>query len=185
MIIAAIGCGSAPKKAVEPAKPPAIPPGLSSTKTGPIEIERRAENQRRQWFVSAKSSDLEMSKEGKLQGTMKGVTGQLYENDAVVSRFRASEAYADQDKNVLDLTSQVVVTAEKQGLVLKADKVSWLPSRRLIEASGNVSLDGKEYTVGPFDRLLATPDLKKVGTPDTFGTPKTPGIKTARTPQPK
>lgn len=100
---------------------------------------------------------------------MREVSGQLFQKDAVASKFQASEAYADQEKNVLKLSNKVVITAEKQGLSLSADKVAWLPERQLIEASGHVMLDGRDYSAGPFDRLLATPDLKKAGTPDTFG----------------
>jgi hypothetical protein len=55
---------------------------------------------------------------------------------------------------------------------MTALKLKWMPERKLIEASGHVMLESSDYIVGPFESILATPDLKKFGTPDTFGNPK-------------
>lgn len=169
----AAGCGNRETKAPsEGGKDIPIPPELTKASTGPVSVERRGDDQSLQWTVRAESSNLELNSPNKLAGNLNKVTGCLYQKGVIASKFSADLANADQAKNKLDLSGQVVLNAEKEGLKMTALKLKWVPERKLIEASGHVMLESSDYIVGPFESILATPDLKKFGTPDTFGNPK-------------
>ncbi len=120
------------------------------------------------WTVRSVASTLRIDKTGAGSAWMVGVGGDLFEGNKVASRFRSEEGKADQDSKVLTLVGGVSVTAEKEGLQLKADKITYKQAAGHIEAEGAVTVSSSEYEIGPFEKLWATPDLTKVGTPDAF-----------------
>jgi len=139
-------------------------------------LERRSDSGELHWRIEAKASQIEIDPESRVEGELKNVEGTLYEKGQVASTFTATEASANQQNSHLELRGEVKVLGHKDGLVLKAQRVRWLPERQLIEASGRVMLENASFTVGPFPRLLSTPDLKQTGTPDVFST-QAKGIK--------
>jgi hypothetical protein len=46
--------------------------------------------------------------------------------------------------------------------------VVYSEARRRFEASGSVTVSSGEVRIGPFAQIYATPDLKRVATPDRF-----------------
>ena len=67
------------------------------------------------------------------------------------------------------LSGKVRVTSEKDDVYLLADKVTYDEKLALIIAEGNVTVNSDAWLSGPYDRLVATPGLERVGTPDRFG----------------
>lgn len=166
--LALAGCGpSAPKKAEKGTEPP--PPAvLRKASTGPVKIEQRDDRRRLVWSVDAKESQLSYGGENTMRGTLEGVSGTLYRDGAPASRFTADRGSADQATRRLDLEGRVRVTAEGRGAVLTADRLRWIDARQVVEAEGDVRVVTQDYEIGPIPRLWATPDLRDVGTPETF-----------------
>lgn len=160
------GCGSKQAPEAEAVAEEAPEPRFAAS--GPLELTARGENQDRLWTVRAKSSTMAFQGEGALSGTLDDVEGELFDADAVVSRFTALTGEANQAKRELELKGDVVVIADEEQAKLTADVVRWVEAEGLIEATGGVEVASPEYRAGPFAKLWATPDLKDVGTPDMF-----------------
>ena len=47
----------------------------------------------------------------------------------------------------------------------------WDGSAGLIEASGDVTFESESARLGTFEKVMATPDLKQIATPDMFKKP--------------
>ncbi|MBS1704697.1 MAG: LPS export ABC transporter periplasmic protein LptC [Armatimonadetes bacterium] len=167
-----IGCGSGPSgqkaETSTSAKPNAPQEPERAVASGKVEMVQRDEQREPQWAVKAQSAELNFDSEKKASGNLQGVSGDLYDKGKVVSTFKSNAGDVDQKQSVLNLRGQVVVQSKEQDAVLTADSVKWLAKLRLVKAEGAVQVIGKGYKMGPFPALLATPDLKKVGTPDRF-----------------
>lgn len=146
-------------------------PPKQLAQTSKLEIVSRNEKRQRNWKVVAKSSELSYGADSKLGGSLKGLTGELFQDDVLVSKLRADEGIAEQENERLELTGNVEITEVKQGTRLTANKVSRLRTG-IIEASGNVWVKGRDGSIGPAEKIWATPDLMQIGTPDRFKMPK-------------
>lgn len=94
--------------------------------------------------------------------------GELYEDGNVASHFESPKGTIIDPKTVLSLTGGVTVTSEMYDIVLTADKVVWHKDSRIIEAVGNVWIKGPSFNSGPSPKLVTTPKLQRIGTPDRF-----------------
>lgn len=99
---------------------------------------------------------------------MNDVTGVIYENGEAVSEFRASEAVASKEDNVLLLSGEVTVTSKKPDGTLSCAEVRYDGEKRRIEATGNVRMDSGLYSAKGFERVYARPDLTMIATPEWF-----------------
>lgn len=137
--------------------------------TGPTSIERRNEKGQVAWIVRGESSRVRFSADGDLGGEIANVEGQMFAAGKAANRFRAKAGRADQDRNRLVLVGEVRIEDLARGAILTADRVVYDGAKEQIEASGTVKVLSESYSMGPFETLLATPDLSDIGTPDRFG----------------
>lgn len=165
IVLGVMGCGA--KAQDKPAPPePRKPEPTRALQTGPVEITQKNDQQQTSWTIRGESSRVQIAE--KASGDLDNVSGTIYTKAKPSATFTASHGAANQTSNLLALDGEVVLVAKDPESTLKADHVKWLPERELIEATGNVTVVTKDYRLGPFKKLLATPDLKKVGTPDQF-----------------
>lgn len=128
------------------------------------------------WEVTSAATTMVIGEAGSNQVTLVGVAGKFYKVvegkpdkvSELASTFKSETGHADQVLKVLVLEGKVRVTDEKQGLLLMADKITYRQDSERIEAEGHVTVSSSAYEAGEFDKLWATPDLRKVGTPDAF-----------------
>lgn len=164
--LAICGCGPGPTPtAAAPSEPEKDARRL---RTGPVEVVVKDEDGRVSWTMQADDSRLVIPESGAMTSMAESVTGQVYEGGKVSSRYTARAGTADQGQKTAVLTGSVEVTHESTGRVLRAARVVYSEARRRFEASGSVTVSSGEVRIGPFAQLYATPDLKRVGTPDRF-----------------
>lgn len=122
--------------------------------------------------IAWKSAQAEGSGSSDFTASAKGVSGSLFDKGTLVSRFTADRASIDRKAQLLLVQGNVRVVSARPGplfgSVLTCSEIKYTDARRLIEASGNVKMDGPQYSIGPFEKLVAAPDLSRVGTPDAF-----------------
>lgn len=164
--LALSGCGPGPS----PMKAAAPKPEKDARRlrTGPVEVVVKDDEGRVSWTMQAEDSRLVIPDSGAMTSMAEAVTGAVYEAGKVSSRYTAEAGTADQGKKTAVLTGAVEVTHESTGRVLRAARVVYSEARRRFEASGSVTVSSGEVRIGPFAQLYATPDLKRVGTPDRF-----------------
>ncbi len=122
----------------------------------------------RLYTVAWKSAALTLAKSGIQEGRMNGVSGTVYEDGKPKSTYSAETGYARKASGDLRLEGRVVVKSPRYGSTLTARKLEWLPDVKRYRASGDVRVSGDWGVMGPADVLLATSDLKIVGTPENF-----------------
>lgn len=120
------------------------------------------------YTVTWKSSALELAREGIREGKMNDVGGTVYEEEKAKSTFTADTGYAKKETQTLFLEGRVVVKSPQYRSTLRAKKLEWLPDVKRYKATGNVTVDGPWGQIGPADELLASSDLKTIGTPKAF-----------------
>lgn len=121
------------------------------------------------WTMEAQKSSVKLEGEERSLAQVSAVQGQLLKGDVVESRFLADSGEADTATGRLVLSGKVKVTSERDSIYLTADKVTYDEKLALIIAEGNVKVNSEAWVSGPYDRLVATPGLERVGTPDRFG----------------
>ena len=137
--------------------------------TGQIEISARDERGRVAWVIRAKSGRTSVGVEGGIgPAQLSDVEGEVYDNEAVASRFSAERASADKATRRLDLDGTVRVFAVKEAVTLTADRVRWMDAKGLVEAVGNVRFSSDVWSLGPFQVQWASKDLATIGSPDQF-----------------
>lgn len=99
---------------------------------------------------------------------MQGVTGTIYRDGQAASTFEANEGHASKGSGVLVLRVHVVVHSKDPVATMTCDELIWDPTKGFLRAKGAVRLENPGYTLGEFQELLATPDLRSISTPDTF-----------------
>lgn len=149
-----------PKEAANPDVTP------RAVRTGEGELVQKSEELRTLWTATYKSAEAAVNEQGRLSGTLFGVQGELYQGGKVASRFEATEAEADQGANTLVLQKNVTVRAEESKATLTADRVEWLESKGVIQATGNVTIEDGFGVLRSDSPMWVTPDLKHFGTPD-------------------
>lgn len=123
---------------------------------------------------------------GPSSGRLEKVSGELYRDGKLASRFTADAGYANQAKEELRLEGRVRVVSEtaldpkqadkeRSQATLTCDRVLWKTADKLLKAYGGVKIDFKVLqagkpekaggTMGPMDELWCLPDLAKAGTP--------------------
>ena len=162
-----VGCGGGAKgpSAREDAEPP---PVVRDVVVEAAEVTRRDDKQRVVWTARSAGATLRSQDDKAFGGEFDQVSGRLFTEGKAVSEFAADRGLAERESERLRLSGRVRVTSTKPPATLTAREVLWRPERGLIEALGDVRIQTPEYDAGPFERLWATPDLRRFGTPDTF-----------------
>lgn len=160
------GAGNAaPNSPAEPKKPEPAP--LNVATTGGSADKRDEKSGKRLYSIAWKTALITLGPKGLQEGTMNAVTGTIYQEEKPKSTFSAETGYAKKETKTLRLERRVTVRSTTSKLVLTAEKLEWLPDVKRLRASGNVLVtDGSTAMRAPV--LDATPDLRKVGTPDAF-----------------
>ncbi|MBX3118478.1 MAG: LPS export ABC transporter periplasmic protein LptC [Fimbriimonadaceae bacterium] len=150
------------------------PPESRRINSGPGNMTRSSETNRgtKLWHIEWQSVQLALSDDQAMGGSMKTVTGIMYKDGADASTFDAEGADADKETNTLKLWGKVTVRSKEHQATLTCEKLTWHADRGVLEASGVVTVVYKDYTLGPFERLLCSPELQYVSTPDLFKEPK-------------
>jgi hypothetical protein len=163
-------------------------PEVQHVKTHGAEGTRYSDEKVRRalWTVAWESANLTYGEDLGFYGTADRVHGTLYKDGVAASRFKSDTADIQKDTNILTLKGHVSVerlepegrTGHKDGASSKESRAEgrmfcetlvWYPERGLGEAKGKVRFETDDYTMGPFDTLLFSPELKAGGTPQMFG----------------
>jgi len=99
---------------------------------------------------------------------MNGVTGEIYQHIQTSSTFQAKQGQGDQVNQRLTLNGSVQVTSKDPAITLTCDRMVYDGKTKIIKAIGNVRVMGTMSTEDTIKELWATPDLKKIATPDMF-----------------
>ncbi|MBL8087296.1 MAG: hypothetical protein JNM85_04395 [Chthonomonas sp.] len=165
------GCGAkptAPKPEVKPESSATASEPARKVNTGAGAMTQTSPEGKSLWTVKWSTGGVSLDGEGRAAGQFDQVTGSLYQDGTEGSTFSAPKAVADQKAGVLSLSPGVHIKQVGGDLALSADSVRYLDAYQLIEARGNVRIVSKSYNVGPLPAMLATADMRRVGTPDVF-----------------
>ena len=99
---------------------------------------------------------------------MKGVTGEIYNDKGVACKFKSDRGAANNLTKTLTLIDRVQVDSGDPKATLQCDRLIYDGNRKFLKAQGHVMATGTMRTVGTIDEVWATPDLKKIATPDMF-----------------
>lgn len=187
--VSLIGCSG---KKPEPPKPAETPkqedPTASRISTGGIEVLSRDKKRIAVWNAISEKATVDIAESGAVRAAMTGVTGTIYKivetkKDGNVTqtsvpgaKFKADGGQADQKTQELILKPNVELTelidpkADERVNpgILKATKLEWLPTIKMIQLSGNVRFNGRGLVVNSLDTVWVTPDMKQIGTPNSF-----------------
>ncbi len=176
------GCGSGGST---PAKKPADVPKKDEIAqrigTGGIEVTSRDEKRTEVWQANAKKATVDIAKSGAIRAAMTGVSGTIFDEGKAAADFSADRGQADQASQELSLRENVelteIVTVKSPGnqedppIVpgkIVGKTLDWLPTIKMIQVQGAVTFKGRGLRVGPLASVWVTPDMKQVGTPDSF-----------------
>jgi hypothetical protein len=161
------------KKGAKPKEKP-TPTGVVNSLGGSSDIYSTGAKRVELWTVSWQQMAVKLGKDGVSEGRMHGVHATIYRGSGdgvTVSSEYGSGDKLDSKHKMLELTGNVTVRSKDKKSVLTCNSLRYDPSTRLLYASGNVLFKNPVGSIGTFSQLLATSDLKKVGTPDEFNLP--------------
>ena len=169
VIVGLAGCGSPsaekPKGSPSPTKPAETPKVIHTTGGNSTQYSPDPKRER-QWDVTWKEATLGVQMSGKAK--MTGVSGQLYREGKAVSDYQGDGGTADRGTQILTLRGNVQVKSLEYDAVLYCDEIRYEGGRSLVRARGHVRIVGKSGDLQTDSELWATPDLKRVGSPDAF-----------------
>lgn len=162
LLFAVAGCGPAPTRSSGDGSKP-VQEDSVAIQAGPVEGELPGA-----WTMKAEESSMRFQGEEESSAIVQRVTGQLLKDGKVASNFVADSGEADTKTGRLVLTGHVKVTSERDGVVLVAERLTYDKNRALLFAEGRVEVQSDAWLSGPFAKLVATPGLERIGTPDRF-----------------
>ena len=162
----ALGCGCGPGASQAPPKPASNEEEQGRTS---ISVPKASAVFPGSWTLEAEKGSFQVVGEDETGAIVQDVTGQLLKGEGIESRFRADSGEANMATGRLILEGHVKVTSERDKITLTARKVIYEEKLGVIVAEGGVVVESDNWTSGPYDRLVATPGLEKVGTADRFG----------------
>jgi hypothetical protein len=120
------------------------------------------------WTVNWERANLSFGTKGAFFGQMASVSGEVFQKGKKIGTYRAETGIADEKSNTLTLKGKVQFHSIVYQSDMLAGEVRYLPNQELIEAEGAVTVEGKSGFLGPLDALVATSDLRILGTPDSM-----------------
>lgn len=164
------GCGAPPATSRDPEvhSPDGKPPEGKVLNSGPVTVRAQEKDGSQAWVLRGAGSRVGIDDDGGKRVFLTGVEGELYDKGIVASRMKSESAKANSETKSLVLDGSVVLVSEEQKATIKARQVNWNEAKRVFVAKGNVHIDSPDWTYGPMDEVWATPDLKKVGSPEKF-----------------
>lgn len=121
------------------------------------------------WKVSWQSARIISKPDGNMITEMKQSSGTFMQQGKDASKFQSQTGTADKTSGDIDVNGQVVVVSLTHNATLRCDHVHYKSKgNEIVQATGNVRVDGEWGTVTGLQEVWATPDLKVFGTPDLF-----------------
>lgn len=189
-ILGVIGCAkpksTPPASQSKTSKPDSAQPGkILNMGEGEATSYEVPPKKARDWTIRWKTARLFADSQwDPASGDLRVVTGDIFDQDQVASRFRADAGTADRRSaepgkpspggKALRLSGNVSVESATQGGKLLCDALDYYESRNLIVARGRVRFLSEAGEIGTFKELRATSDLRRVGTPSLFAEWKKP-----------
>ena len=120
------------------------------------------------WELQAEDSSATVANSGSAVIQLSQVSGDLMDQDGggIASTFVAD--FGVSQGSHLELTGRVTLTSVGEDVSMTADRVVFNEEAGYVRAEGNVRIESASIRLGPFDTLLATPGLERVGTPEIF-----------------
>lgn len=172
MVGAIGGCSSSKKtpstEKIVPDESPKADDVKQRIGTGGVTIQAKSADLKPVWNVVSEKSVLDITESGSIRGTLSDVKGKIYSKSEVASRFTADNAFADQKKQSLELSSNVQLIDSTGLQKLTAKAVTWIAEIKMLQAKGDVRYFGPNIETDPMEVIWCTPDLKTFGTPTTF-----------------
>lgn len=161
------GCRKPPPKVVSQ---PAPKPNTLTILTQPGEVTEYALSPQRHpvWHVKWQGAEVNTVNGAPQLGKLKGVSGELLQQGDPKS-FRADEAIADRQSNVLTLTGKVSVYSPRDKANLVCEKVVYLSKDQLLHATGNVTVKSPQYSISGVPEVMSKADFSVIASPDLFG----------------
>jgi len=128
------------------------------------------------WYIEWKETTMRLTPQGLTGGSMKNVSGHLFDNDAPGSQFQADTGQGftvnrKLTKLVLDGNVRVerfAAGSKESEAVLTCDSITYDATNEVIHAKGHVRIKGKVGTIGTLSEVLATKNLDRIATPGMF-----------------
>jgi hypothetical protein len=136
--------------------------------TGKVEVLQRRGDGKPEWELAAQESRVSFQSDGRMKGSLLRVQGKIYDDDGLAATVTSEKGEADQSKKRLELSGRVIIKSKDGKTTLRAGNMRWLADLQLIEAWDGVEVITDDYIMGTFDKVWASADLTKVGTPDRF-----------------
>lgn len=121
------------------------------------------------FVVHLEDTDIKLSESGEPEyGKFRSAKGEIWKDKILVCKFQGDEGYLNRDDHKLELTGNVKIKSELDDVELLAKNVHYFQEKNRIEANGSVMVSSPTLNMGPMEKVIATPDLKKIATPGKF-----------------
>ena len=123
------------------------------------------------WNVAWKTGEVTITPGDKstgATGNMIGVSGEIYKKGKTACTFTSDKGGVDKLKTILTLIGHVKLVTKDPTATLECDRMVYDGKLKIVKAYGHVRISGTSNTEGTIDELWATPDLKKLASPDLF-----------------
>ena len=121
------------------------------------------------WTVNWKSAQIVLKANGNTVTNMNQSSGTFMQDGKAASTFQSQTGSADKSTGDIDVNGQVVVVSFTHNATMHCDHVHYqTKGNQIVQATGNVRVDGEFGNVTGLQEVWATPDLKVFGTPDLF-----------------
>lgn len=135
-------------------------------RTGAVTLHQFDEARKPQWSVSAKDAALVLE-DGKARGELMQLTGTVYRDGELTGEVAADRGLANQNEKTLRLNGDVEIKAA-DGRTLTSGVAEYLPGYELLHAGDTVGVVTPKYKLMNIPAVVATADLREIGTPDMF-----------------
>jgi hypothetical protein len=170
-LVALVGCAAPP--AAKPAKPKPVEKPTSVLKSNSGETVAYAPGKReRMWNVRWERAEIRGVETKKSVTDLEVVNGEFYRGDAVQGTYQADSGRAEQGTSKLYLSGNVSVTSKPFKAVLSCRSATYDGVKKELRAVGNVVVTFPDGRIELGEEIVATPDLTRIGTPETFFRPK-------------
>lgn len=170
-LVVLVGCAREPD--AKPTKPKPVEKPTSVLKSNSGETVAYAPGKKgRLWNVRWERAEIRGVETKKSVTDLEVVQGEFFRNNAVQGTYKADSGRAVQAASKLFLSGNVSVTSKPFKAVLSCRTATYDGVRKELRAVGNVVVTFPDGRIELGEEVVATPDLTRIGTPETFFRPK-------------
>ncbi len=162
------GCSSPAPAAKAGEKEPEKPAPRRAIDTGPVTIEGQLPNGEKSYALKSPGATFDIEGDNRIQSGLKNVEVTIFEANQPASVIKADSATIDKTNQKLVLVGKVVVTSQRDQATLRANQIVYRETMARVEATGQVRLEQKGWSMGPLPELWANRDLSRVATPKAW-----------------